>query len=195
MSIRVYFLPSRSKSISIASRVVPGISKAITRSSPSSVLIRVDLPTLGRPTMANDAVVDDILLELFAGVDRRRDQAAQGDLDQVDDAVAVRGGNRMRLAQAQLVEIAGGVAHAHAFGLVDRQQHALLAGLAQQARDLVIVRIDAARASTRNTTTSASAMAWRVWRAISARMPSLAVGSKPPVSITRKGVSPPLPSP
>ncbi|CFW39205.1 Uncharacterised protein [Bordetella pertussis] len=52
-----------------------------------------------------------------------------------------------------------------------------------------------ARASTRNTTTSASAMAWRVWRAISARMPSLATGSKPPVSITRKGVSPTLPSP
>ena len=34
------------------SRVVPGWSKAMTRSSPSSVLTRVDLPTLGRPTIA-----------------------------------------------------------------------------------------------------------------------------------------------
>ena len=34
------------------SRVVPGWSKAMTRSSPSSALTSVDLPTLGRPTIA-----------------------------------------------------------------------------------------------------------------------------------------------
>ncbi len=34
------------------SRVVPGSSKAITRSSPNNALTKVDLPTFGRPTMA-----------------------------------------------------------------------------------------------------------------------------------------------
>ncbi|MOA47020.1 hypothetical protein D3C78_1696050 [compost metagenome] len=37
----------------MASRVVPGKSNAITRSSPISVLISVDLPTFGRPTIAS----------------------------------------------------------------------------------------------------------------------------------------------
>jgi hypothetical protein len=45
-------LPSQSSSTSIASRVVPGWSNAITRSSPSRRFTSVDLPTLGRPTMA-----------------------------------------------------------------------------------------------------------------------------------------------
>ena len=52
VSTRIYGLPLRSKGTSIASRVVPGISNAITRSSPINLLIRVDLPTLGRPTTA-----------------------------------------------------------------------------------------------------------------------------------------------
>ena len=47
-----------------------------------------------------------------------------------------------------------------------------------------------ARASVRKITASASAMAWRVCFAISCRMPSLATGSKPPVSTTRNGRSP-----
>ena len=41
------------KSVSIASRVVPAISEAITRSSPKIVLIKLDLPTLGRPIREN----------------------------------------------------------------------------------------------------------------------------------------------
>jgi hypothetical protein len=44
--------PLRSKGTLIASRVVPGWSKATSRSSPSQVLIRVDLPTFGRPATA-----------------------------------------------------------------------------------------------------------------------------------------------
>jgi hypothetical protein len=46
------------------------------------------------------------------------------------------------------------------------------------------------RPSTMNITTSASATACFVCSAISCMMPSLATGSKPPVSITRKGRSP-----
>ena len=52
VSISRYFLPSRSTITSIASRVVPGISEAMTRSNPASVLTSVDFPTFGRPTTA-----------------------------------------------------------------------------------------------------------------------------------------------
>ena len=38
--------------VSIASRVVPGMSETIIRSWPSSALSRLDLPTFGRPTSA-----------------------------------------------------------------------------------------------------------------------------------------------
>ena len=39
-------------SMSTGSRVVPGISLTIARSSPTSALSRLLLPTFGRPTMA-----------------------------------------------------------------------------------------------------------------------------------------------
>ena len=52
MSISVNGCPWYSNSTSIESRVVPGWSNAISRSSPSSALISVDLPTFGRPTTA-----------------------------------------------------------------------------------------------------------------------------------------------
>ena len=41
-----------STTVSMASRVVPGMSCTMERSSPSSRLKSVDLPTLGRPMMA-----------------------------------------------------------------------------------------------------------------------------------------------
>ena len=52
VSISSNFWPSRSNGTVMASRVVPGMSKATRRSSPSQVLISVDLPTLGRPATA-----------------------------------------------------------------------------------------------------------------------------------------------
>ncbi len=55
--------------------------------------------------------------------------------------------------------------------------------------------VSPARPSTRKTMTSASAIASRAWRAISERMPSLATGSKPPVSTAMKGLSPRRPGP
>ena len=52
VSISSNFCPARSNGTWIASRVVPGRSNAIRRSSPSQVLISVLLPTLGRPATA-----------------------------------------------------------------------------------------------------------------------------------------------
>src|SRR6476469_3674308 len=42
----------RTSTVSIESRVVPGTSETITRSSPSSAFRRLDLPTFGRPRIA-----------------------------------------------------------------------------------------------------------------------------------------------
>ncbi len=57
VSISTYFsrTPSVSTSngTSMASRVVPGIGLTITRLDPVRALINEDLPTLGRPTIAN----------------------------------------------------------------------------------------------------------------------------------------------
>ena len=52
VSINSNFWPLRSNGTVIASRVVPGWSNATRRSSPSQVLISVDLPTFGRPATA-----------------------------------------------------------------------------------------------------------------------------------------------
>ena len=52
VSMKTYFCPSRSMSVSIASRVVPGRESTSIRSSPSSRLSMLDLPALGRPTSA-----------------------------------------------------------------------------------------------------------------------------------------------
>src|SRR5215208_3556986 len=45
-------VPSRSRSVSIESRVVPGISETIVRSWPTRALTSDDFPTFGRPTIA-----------------------------------------------------------------------------------------------------------------------------------------------
>ena len=49
-----------SRTVSIASRVVPGMSCTIERSSPSSRLKSVDFPTLGRPMMATLGVSPEV---------------------------------------------------------------------------------------------------------------------------------------
>ena len=52
VSITVKVSPSRSKTTSTASRVVPSISETIMRSSPARWLTSVDLPAFRRPTTA-----------------------------------------------------------------------------------------------------------------------------------------------
>ncbi len=53
--MRMISLRPHARRVSIASRVVPGMSDTIARSSPSSALSRLDLPTFGRPTIAIEA--------------------------------------------------------------------------------------------------------------------------------------------
>ena len=53
VSTNVMFVSSYEKLTSIASRVVPGVSETIDLSSPTILFTSIDLPTLGRPTIAN----------------------------------------------------------------------------------------------------------------------------------------------
>ncbi len=52
--------PSRTRIVSIASRVVPGTSETITRSCPTSAFRSDDLPTFGRPRIATRIVSSPI---------------------------------------------------------------------------------------------------------------------------------------
>src|SRR5207247_2191543 len=56
VSTRTNVLSPRWSTVSIESRVVPGISETITRSWPSSLFTRLDLPTFGRPRIATRLV-------------------------------------------------------------------------------------------------------------------------------------------
>ena len=55
VSMRMISLRPQASRVSMASRVVPGVSETIARSSPSRALSRLDLPTFGRPTNAIEA--------------------------------------------------------------------------------------------------------------------------------------------
>ncbi|OPZ35367.1 MAG: hypothetical protein BWY99_02277 [Synergistetes bacterium ADurb.BinA166] len=52
VSTKLKVLPSMVTIVSIASRVVPGISLTRALSSPAKRFSRLDFPTFGRPTMA-----------------------------------------------------------------------------------------------------------------------------------------------
>src|SRR5256885_530906 len=57
VSTTVKAIPAQSESPRIRSRVVPGISDVTAFRSPTSLLNRVDFPTLGRPTSATSGLI------------------------------------------------------------------------------------------------------------------------------------------
>ncbi len=127
--------PSTSSSVSIASRVVPARSETITRSLPRKALTSEDLPTLGRPITA-----------MRTGSSPR---AAGGQLaerlddpvEQVAGAEPVRGRDRDRLAEAELVELGGDVLVARAVDFVDDDEDRDVAA-AQRLRQLGVAGPD-----------------------------------------------------
>ena len=158
---------------------------------------RVDERGLADVGTADDGQLDAVIVRAFLDglfLDRRR-QVLQRQLDQVDDAIAVRCRNRIRLAQAQFVELGHGGAGSHALGLVDRQQHALLAGFAQQLGDLVVMGVEAgSRVHQEHDHVGLGDGLPGLARHFQ-QDAVLATGSKPPVSIAMNGISPTLPSP
>jgi hypothetical protein len=121
----------------MASRVVPGMSNAITRSSPISVLTSVDLPTFGRPTMA--ILTPRAGRHLLGQFRTLLNGQVQRLVDQFAHAVAVRRRDRVRVAHAQFVEIRRHRGVLHALGLVDRQ-HDAAPCLAQVVGDDAVLR-------------------------------------------------------
>ena len=141
---------------------MPGWSNTITRSSPSSALTSVDLPTFGRPTTA----MRGCSALGFGPRSRVRGKSASTRSIRSLTFSPCAAEIGQRLAQAQLVKLRCRALRAHAFGLVHDQLHAA-AGLAQLVRDAAVLRREPARPSTMNSTASASSTACRVWRAIS----------------------------
>ena len=142
--------PPRSNGTTIASRVVPGWSNATSRSSPSQALISVDLPTLGRPATASRIGASaSICSELNSAspasgssAELVAERCRQCRLGERDDALSVRRRDRVRRAEAELVDLAQQRRFGHAFGLVGSDQN-LLPRAAQVTRDVVVVGRDA----------------------------------------------------
>ena len=87
--------------MSTASRVVPGTSETITRSSPTSAFRSEDLPTFGRPRIAT---------RIASSPDRRlvRPREPRHDLvEKISRAVTVERGERDRVAEPESVELDG----------------------------------------------------------------------------------------
>ena len=102
--------------VSTASRVVPGVSLTIIRSSRSNRLTSDDLPAFGRPTIAIDTSRPARLRASFAApsaasastaaLDSRGvPQALDDRVQQIADAFAVLGGNLEHRVEAKLIEI------------------------------------------------------------------------------------------
>ena len=163
VSISSNFCPPRSKGTEIASRVVPGKSNATKRSSPSQVLIKVDLPTLGRPATANLMVPGS-------------DSACASSIA-VNKGDSVRS-NKGRMPWPWAAEMGTTSPRPSSKNSLKRPPSVIPSALlATRKQDLPNLRRYFAiswswaetplRASTTNKTTSASATAWRVCLAIS----------------------------
>ena len=128
----------RTSTVSIASRVVPGISETMTRSWPSSLLTRLDLPTFGRPRIATRIASSGSSARARAAV---RLEVVDDLVEQVAGAVAVQAGDRDRVAEPEPVQLERERLLARVVDLVRDHEHRLLR-LAQDLRDLLVARRD-----------------------------------------------------
>ena len=122
--------PPSSTSSSTGSTVVPATLSTTARSSPASLLSSEDLPTLGLPTIATRRGPPTPL----EGLLRRLRQRGQDGVQHVAGAAAVQGGDRVRLAEAEVPQAVRLGLGARVVDLVGRQDDRLL-GLAQDADD------------------------------------------------------------
>ena len=173
------------------------------RSSPSSALTSVDLPALGRPTMATrtglarfGGVVVLFLFESARRCSRRlrhRQLEAQRRRDfsgQIADAFAMFGGDRERIAEAEREGVVKSIGAFVAFGLVGDENDGL-AGVAREARECCIGGVTPARASTTNKIRSASSMAFSDCLRIRSAIEPDGASSRPAVSTRRISTPPP----
>ena len=173
----------------MASRVVPGWSNAITRSSPSSALMSVDLPTLGRPAMATRGM---------------RSASSSSSASSGNSSSA--SSTRLRTPSPCAAEIGCGSPRPSSWKSAVTTPRSMPSTLLTANNTGRLIRrsscamslssgVIPSRPSTTKIMRSASWIACSVWRAISCLMPSRDLGSKPPVSIARKPLRPILPWP
>ena len=173
---------------------MPASGPVSSRSSPSSRLISVDLPELGRPTTA-------MRIGLVAWPPRRRfrlrhrpARVGRGHgrigkhrtqrLVEIGEALAMLGGDRDRLAQSELVSLEYTGPRCPALALVGDQDR----GLARAAHEIGKRAIGwqrPARAWIRNRIASAPAIAASVCSCMRPLRLSGAASSRPAVSMTR----------
>ena len=178
--------PSRSITVSIASRVVPGTSETIVRSD------------------ADELVVERRLADVRAAEDRDADRVLADRLprrlarEQVDDLVeqvagvrAVQRRERERLAEAEPVELERERLLRRVVDLVREHEHGFFASRRICASSSS-PGVTPARASTTKRTRSASSIAARACSAICRVIGLGSAMSTPPVSISRKLLAVPL---
>ena len=143
---------SVSTSVSIESRVVPAMSWTTERSSPTSRLNSVDLPTFGRPTMATrggggSSAVHGCSVELDVDIGRAVVRLRLGCgrepghhlVEQVTGAPSVQRAHRERLSEAEGEELPAVVLPAVVVRLVDDDDHLLAAAPQPRGDRLVVV--------------------------------------------------------
>ena len=182
--------------MSIESRVVPGRSCTTARSSPTSRLNKVDLPTLGRPTIATEKILSSGALAgvavvvgstSSAGGRQHRDER----VEEVAAVAAVQRREGVRVAEAELGELPHRTFAALVVDLVGDHEHRHRRAL-QHARDRASSSVTPTVTSTTTTMTSASRIARSACPLTLAASPGSSSvrpdspgSSQPPVSIRR----------
>ena len=130
------------------SRVVPASGLVSSRSSPSRWLISVDLPALGRPTMATrigrlrEILVgfdDVVVVEFLVLLDGLRHQRAQRVVE-IAHALAMLGGNLDGIAEAERVGFHRADFAVLALALVGDQHHRLVGAAGEIGKGAVVRR-------------------------------------------------------
>ena len=191
--------PRQVRSTAMASRVMPASGPVSSRSSPSSRLISVDLPVLGRPTTATrigaSARSGVRLVRRCAplGIRRRRGLLGQRRaqrLVEIGKPLAVLGRDRDRIAEAERIGLDAGRPRAARPSLLLATRIAGLPDLRTRSAKARSTGVGPARASIRKNTASAAAIAASVCACMRPVRLSGAASSRPAVSITVKARSP-----
>ena len=166
---------------STVSRVVPGMSLTIDRSSFSNRFSSDDLPTFGRPTIATGGLRR--FVRRVAGARGRAGKPRDDLVQQVADALAVLGGDLDDRLEAELVELDGRVRAPAVVGLVDRHQDRRLRRLAAPRRSPRRPR-PALRAHRRRTQSPRSR--WPAGRADDQLVQRIVAGAEHPAGIDQR---------
>ena len=192
--------PCQSRSTAIASRVMPASGPVSSRSSPSSRLISVDLPVLGRPTTAMrigfSAAAAGVAASASSSVGGRFGQRRAQRIVESGQPLAVLGADRDRVAETQRIGFKNAGLAGTPFALVGDDDRRL-ARFAHQIGKGAIGRSRAgARIDEKEHGVGLRQGSGRLRLDLRRKAFAIAIGlSSPAVSMTLNDRSPSLPSP